>query len=135
MFTHNERLAKVTCLNEVGEREREGRASGPPAFCFFDFEGEEEERVSRNAGEGASAGAVGRSRGVACGVHFRVGMGVAAGVDGREKPRPRVEGRRSGGRRSGGASFREGRRKMLHSVQEHDMLRGETGVVSILDVR
>lgn len=135
VFAHSERLAKVTRLDEVGEREREGRASGPPAFPFFDFEDEKEERVSRNAGEGASVGTVGRSRGVACGVHFRVGMGVAAGVGGREKPRPRAEGRRSGGRRSGGTSFRRGRRKVLHSVQGHDMLRRETGVMSILDVR
>ena len=128
MCAHSERLAKFTRCDV--ESEREGRARGAPASSFLDFW--ESDRVSRNAGEGANVGAVGLSVGVACGVHFCVGTGVAAGVGGREKPRPSVEGRRSSGRCSGGECSGRGRRKVLHSVQEQEMLRRERGVSSIL---
>ena len=67
---------------------------------------------------------------------MREGIGVAAGVDGRKKPRPRprVEGRRSGESWIGGGFLRRGRRKVLHSVQEQEMFSLERGVASILSV-
>ena len=69
-----------------------------------------------------------------CGVCFCDAMGVAVGVGGSEKPRPRVEERRSGGSWIGGGFFGRGRRKVLHSVQEQEMSSLERGVASILSV-
>jgi hypothetical protein len=71
---------------------------------------------------------------VVCGVCFCDGMGVAAGVGGNEKPRPRVEGRRSSGNWIGGGFLGRGRRKVSHSVQEQKMFSLESGVASILSV-
>ena len=64
MCAHSERLARATrsvVSDEIGggEREREGRASGPLVvlLCFCECECE---RVSGKAGDGARVGAVGR---------------------------------------------------------------------------
>lgn len=70
-----------------------------------------------------------------CGVPLREGIGVAAGVGGSEKPRPRVDGRRSGGSWIiGGGFLGRGRRKVLHSMQEQEMFSLERGMASILTV-
>lgn len=51
--------------------------------------------------------------------------GVDGKIDGRLKPSP-------GGSEIGGGFLACGRRKMLHSVQVHDMFRREKGVANIL---
>jgi hypothetical protein len=61
-------------------------------------------------------------------------MGVAAGVGGKENPRPRVEGRRLDGVCTDPRFLDSGRRKVLHSVQEQEMFSLERGVASILSV-
>lgn len=137
MCAHSERLASATrsaVSDDVGagESEREGSASGLLLDSFVRFC--EWERVSRNAGDGARVGAVGRRCGVVCGVPLRDGRGVAAGVGGREKPRPRFEGRRSGESWIDGRFLGRGPRKVLHSVQEQEMFSLKRGVASILSV-
>jgi hypothetical protein len=69
-----------------------------------------------------------------CDVPLREGIGVAAGVGGSEKPRPRVDWRRSGGSWIGGGFLGRGRRKVLHSMQEQERFSLERGMASILTV-
>lgn len=57
---------------------------------------------------------------------------MAAGVGGNEKPRSRVGGRRSSEKCASDEEFGRDRRKVLHSVQEQEMLRRERGVADIL---